>query len=456
MKLLAGIALVVCFVGPSLPLAVAAPTYLLKADLPPGTDSEVTIKLEIGGELLLPSEKEEVKKLPIKVVGNQAYRERMVSWSPDSSSIVRAIRDYQSVTAKIEVADQTTNRTLPNDKNLMLAEVRDATSIVTGAFGNLTREQVDLVNEVGNTLAIDRLLPGREVAEGESWSHGNDVIGALLGMDHVAVCEVSSVVAEQVDGQVQIRLAGSVHGTIDGTVTEMELRAAYLFHLEMRRIVRFNLAIKENRKPSNVVPGLDVVAKAFVSINPSEQTFNVPPAVEQLAGRTSVPLSRTLVYESPKRNFRFEYDDAWYVTAEDRNRISFRYLHDHEVGATCILTILPARSSGRHTPLEQFEKDVRALLGDQLEAVSASTEWETKRGHYCLGVIAEGQVSDIPMQWRHYLVAADDCPRLSFAVSLERNRIERFADAERQIIDSIELLPAPVPATASKPEAVSR
>jgi hypothetical protein len=435
--------------------AAAAPTYLLKAELPPGTASHVTVKLESGGDLLMPTEKDGTETLPMKLLCNLEYHEQLVAWTPEPTALARSIRQYGSAVAKIEVEDKVTNSQLADDFRLILAEVREGRSIVTGGTTNLTREQVDMVNQVGNTLAIDRLLPGKEMAEGESWQHDAETLQAILGMDHVGVCEVSSVATAESDRQVQIRLAGTVHGTVDGTPTERELRAAYLFHLDQKRIVRFNLAIKEVWKSSEIVPGLDVVTKAFVTIDPATKELDVPTEVNQIAGRTNQSLSRTLVYESPTRNFRFNYADTWYLTAEDRDRLSFRYLHDHEVTANCIVSVLPARSAGRHTSLEQFERDVRTLIDEQLDTVSNSTEWDTKRGMHCLGVIAEGQVKEIPMQWRHYLVSADDCPRLSLAVSLKRDRASTFADAERPIIESIELMPATAE-TASSKDRVSR
>lgn len=433
----------------------ATPKYLLKAELPAGSTAHVTVKLESGGDLLMPTEEEGTKTLPMKLVCNLDYHEQFVAWSPEPTDVARAIRQYDSAIAKIEVDDKVTHRSLADNRRTILAEVRDGLSIVTGGEANLTREQVDMVNQVANTLAIDRLLPGREMAEGESWQHDAETLQAILGMDHVGVCDVSSVVTAESDRQVQIRLAGTVHGTVDGTPTERELRAAYLFHLDQKRIVRFNLAIKEVWKSSEIVPGLDVVTKAFVTIDPvAKKELDVPAVVKQAASRTHEPLSRQLVYEAPNKSFRFEYSDAWYITAEERDRISFRYLSGHEEGAFCNVAVLPARSAGRQTPLEQFERDVRNLVGDQLETVSASTEWDTPSGLHCLGVIAEGKIKDIPMQWRHYLVAADDCPRLSLAVSLVRDRVSAFADVDRPIIESIEL--SPVAETASKAEEVNR
>ena len=120
-------------------------------------------------------------------------------------------------------------------------------------------------------------------------------------------------------------------------------------------------------------------------------------------------------------------------------------MKDHELEAHCNVSVLPPRSAGRHTPLDEFERDVRQTLGDKLETVSAATEWETKRGNHCLGVIADGKVGEVPIEWRNYLVSADDCPRLSLTVTLKRELTAQFADAERQIIDSLELIPAAAP-----------
>jgi hypothetical protein len=429
-------------------VATAAPSYLLKSELPPGTNSKVSVKLEVGGEMLMPTEKEGVKKLPLHVLGELAYREQLVAWSTDPQSPTRSIREYQNAAAQFEVESQKTERKLPDDRRLLLSEVRDGHCVLTGSDSPLTREQFDLVNVVGNSLALDRLLPNKEMNESESWTHDPTTIGALLCMDHVAVCDVSSVVAEEKDRQVQIRLAGTVHGTVDGTPTEMELRAAYLFHLDQKRIVRFNLAIKEARKASDIVPGLDVVAKAFVEIDPEKLPIEVPAKTQKTALQIKAPLSRTLMYESPTKNYRFEYDSAWYITAEERNLLAFRLLRDHEFEAHCSINVLAARSAGRHTPLEEFERDIRTALGAKLETVSASTEWDTKQGNHCLGVIAEGKINDVAIQWRNYLVAADDAPRVSLGVTLERARSEKFSDAERQIIDSLELVKTPT-STAS-------
>ncbi len=414
-------------------------TYLLEAALPAGSTIRAKVQLEVGGEMLVPTE-EELKRLPMEVRASFDYREQLVKWSADAATIARSVRKYDKAEAHIKVDQEQITRTLPAEEQLLLAEVRAGESLLAVATGLLNREQMDLVNTVGNTLVIDRLLPGKEMKEGESWKHDAATIQALLCMDHVAVCEVTSVVTEEKLRQVQIRLAGTVHGTVDGTPTEMELRGAYLFHLDAKRITKFNLAIKESRKPSDLVPGLDVVAKVNVSVTPHGKELSIPAEVRKVAENTKTPLSRKLRYESQEGNFSFEYDSTWYITAEERDLISLRELQDHELAAHCNLNVLPPRSEGRQTTLEQFERDIRESLGDKLESVTAATAWKTEQGHDCLGIIAVGSVDEVPMEWRYYLVSDENCPRLSLAVTLEQSRRKAFADAERQIIDTLQLV----------------
>ncbi|TWU29919.1 hypothetical protein [Bythopirellula polymerisocia] len=413
-------------------------TYLLKSEIPADSTAEVTVKLEVGGDMLVTGETE-VKELPLKVLGHFTYREKIVAWTGDPLQPARSVRQYDRAEAHIEVDDRSSDRKLPDE--LLLAEIRGGEITLAGTANVLTREQYDLVNIVANSLAIDRLLPGKEMAEGESWEHDKETMQTLLAMDHLAVCDVSSVATKLTNREVQIRMAGTVDGTVDGAPTEMELRGAYLFHLDKKRITGFNLAIKESRKTTEIVPGLDVVAKVFVTVNPRAKSFSVPKDLAAIASRTDRPLERKLVYQSPTSGFSFEYDPAWYVTAEERDLFSFRYLHDHQLAAHCNVNVLPPRSEGRQTKLDEFERDVREALGDKLETVSASTEWETPLGYHCLGVIANGTVKDVPIEWRHYLVAANDCPRLSLGVTLEQSQGAKFADAERQMIDSLKLEP---------------
>jgi len=423
--------------------------YLLKSRLSPGDIARVSLKLELGGDMIF-REESETERLPVSVTGRLIYQQQIIAWSADSAGVARSLRNYQTASANIKVDKKNAERTLPKKKCTVIAEVRNGRSSLVPSSGQLTRKQYDLINVTGNSLTIDRLLPGREVAEGESWDHDKNVLGAMLGMDHVAVCEVSSVVTGQSHQQVQIRMDGTVHGTIDGASTEIDLRAAYLFHRQRQRITKFNLAIQEKRTAGEVVPGLDVVAKVHLVVEKAAPQAQFDKKLVRQASKVSQPLQHKLLYDSPERGFRFLHDTVWYVTAEQRDQLSLRCLQEGDLTAHCNVNTLPARTKGRQTTLEQFERDVRESLGDNLERVTAATRWKTTQGYDCLGIIAVGKFDEVPVEWRYYLLAGDSLPRVSLTVTLEQSQIKRFADADRQIIETLQLLPKTVSTTAKR------
>jgi hypothetical protein len=276
-------------------------------------------------------------------------------------------------------------------------------------------------------------------------------------MDRVAMCEVRSVVTGEENGQVKVRMGGAVHGTVDGAATELELRAAYLYDRTAGRITKLNLAIKQHSKVTSLTPGLDVVAKLSVVVKPvrgAKAAFDKDEIAKAL-DMSTLEL-RQLLEDAPQRGYRFHYGSSWFIrTAEPREVMSLRLLGEGDLIAHCNIATRPPRADGQQTTLEEFESDVCKSLGDKLERVEAAREWTTAAGHRCLGVIANGTLEDVPVQWRHYLLSDYGMPQVVVSVSVDQSLLDRFADADRPIVDSLELLPLET-ASALKQPAVKR
>jgi hypothetical protein len=456
------LALILLVVSSSRPaLAVepeaAAETYRLAPRLEQGDAADVSVNFEVGGDLIVPDDDGKEKRLPMSVVARMVYEEQLVAWWNDPAIASRSVRRYSQARATLKSAEKGETRELPADLRLIAAKAATDGAALNGLNQRLTREQYDLINVPGNSLLIDRLLPKRDVAVGEGWDHDSDTLAGLLGMSHVAVCEVRSTVAGMENRQVQIRLAGTVHGTIEGAATEIDLRGAYLFHLDEGRITKLNLAIKELRKPGEVTPGLDVVAKMALVATPLAKGAPRPvdeQLVEQARALSTEEISE-LQLESASRGYRFRHDSGWYVTGEQREHMSLRRLERGDFIAHCNITTLPERPADKPMTLQEFEANVVKSLGDKMDKVEAATEWANEAGHQCLGVIATGTIEDVPMQWRYYMVAAEGKRPATIAVTAERGLLERFNDADRGIVESMVLVDDPT-ATAAKPLPVTK
>lgn len=439
--------------------ADASKAYDLTSAAKQGDVVHVVASMTVGGELLAADDEAKETKLPMSVVADLDYDERLLDWSPYAEKPARSLRHYRTAKATLKTEEIGVDRELAKEDRLLVVDVAaDGSSAVNGLEQTLTRDEFDLVNVIGNTLLLERLLPGRSLKESDGWDHDAATIGALVGMDNVSVCEVRSVVTGMENRQVQIRLAGVVHGTVDGAASEMDLRGAYLFHLDDGRISKFNMAIKESRKPGEVSPGLDVVAKLSLVITPLSAIDQADAfdAADVAAARALEPSQlRKLRVESPSRGYRFMHDKAWFVTAEQREAMSLRLMAAGELLGHCNVSTLPARPAGKPMTLQQFEQNVVKSLGDNAGEVKAATEWANAAGHQCLGVIVAGTVDEVPMLWRYYFIADEGKRPTTVAVTVEQSAEERFSDADRSIVDSIVLLDAPA-GTAAKPGALKK
>src|SRR3954463_4097685 len=294
-----------------------------RVDLTPGNESgrltHVSIELEAGGHNLVRSQQQDEKtpaaeqKQPISVAAKLAFDEkRLIPATADiAAGTPLAIRYYDQAEAVIKVNETGRTPKLADGMRTIIIEQGQQRPMAYCPDGPLSREQLDLVDVVGDSICINRLLPKRAVAEGESWANDAAVMGPLLTFDTVAVCEVQSILDEFNDNFAKVRLSGDVHGTADGAATQQEVRGVFLFDRKLHRIARLNLAIREKRSIGGATPGIDAVAKVQVKIDSIETSSHLSDeVVAKLTNAARAPL-RDLSFESPALGFRVKHDRQW-------------------------------------------------------------------------------------------------------------------------------------------------
>ena len=137
---------------------------------------------------------------------------------------------------------------------------------------------------------------------------------------------------------------------------------------------------------------------------------------------------------------------------QSREAVTFRRVDGGDLVAQCTLTELPPKSAGRQTSLEQFQKDVTYSLGKSFGELVSTRQWQNPAGLYCYEVVVRGLVEELPVEWHYYLVAPESGHRVSVAVTIEKPMLERVANADRELVESLQLFP-PMPAaqTAVRP-----
>ncbi|HEX2473907.1 MAG TPA: hypothetical protein VHK01_04145, partial [Lacipirellulaceae bacterium] len=409
--------------------------------------TQVSVELEATGSTLVRSESDEKasktpeRRLPMNATARLRYAERnFPGRNPGRSGIsLLAVRYYELAEATINVDEKAVAPRLAEDRRLIVVASATPRPILYSPKGPLKREELDLVDVLASSSVIDQLLPGKAVADGDSWPAEPAAVAALLTLDSIAVCEVQSVLEEFNANFAKVRVAGVVHGTAEGAATEQEIRGVYLFDRNLRRITRLNLALREKRSIGGATPGLDAVAKLQIKLEPIKSC----PQLDDSNIKTLAPpeggILLDLAYDAPTLGFQLRHDRQWFITSEEREAVTLRRVDGNDVVAQCTLVSLPPKSAGRQTTLEQFQKDVLYSLGKNVGELVRTRQWQNSHEHYCYEVVVRGKVEQMPVEWHHFLVARESGHRVSLAVTVEGPMVERVASADRAVVERLKL-----------------
>jgi hypothetical protein len=420
--------------------------------------ARVTIEVEVGGTM---SVREGVGKdakertLPMSVSAKLEYDEYRVP--PAAGRLAtRAIRYYDVAEAVIKVDNDGKTPKLSDDRRLIVAQNPGGRLAFSSPRGLLEREELDLIDVTADSLTVDGLLPTTPVAPDATWPADANVMASLLSLDSVAACEVNSVLDKFNHDFAVVRLAGTVVGSADGSATEMEVRGVYLFDRKIGRVTRFNLAVKELRSIGGATPGLDAVAKLRLNIKPIESAPNLSEATLDSLRTTDKLRLDMLQLDAVAQGYRVLHDRRWFVTRSERETTTLRCVDRGDILAQCTITSLPPKSAGRQTTLAEFERDIRFSLKENFGQLVSSRQWTNSNKHHCLEVVVRGTIDEVPVEWHYYLVAPDSGPRVSVAITIDGQMVNRLAHADRALVNAIELVPAASQAEAAVRSSISR
>ncbi len=414
--------------------------YTLQSNRAVGTVDRVEVVLEVGGSLKVVEAATPDGKQPTSVKMSAqaalAYAEKTLSAAASGGPSARAIRHYDKAEASIRVGEEAFQPALRDQRRLIGVEVRSPRIILYCPQGLLAREELDLVDLLGNSLLLDRLLPPRAVAVGGSWKHSDDLLAALCGLDSVSSSDAQSVLQSVNDGSAQMEMAGHVSGSVNGRSTRLQVKAKYRFELKAERITWFALLVKENREHGPVGPGLDVVARLQMKIAPA-----VPS--EQLAedALKDLPLEPTaeleqLSYVSPEGGWRATLDRRWVLISERKELTVLRMVDEGKYLAQCSVSALSA-GKDKPLPLSDFQDEVRQALGKNFRQFVRAGQSMNEAEYQVYRVEAQGDVLGVPMQWTYYRLADKLGRAMVVLFTVESNLEESFQENDRDLVRAI-------------------
>ena len=443
----------------------------------------VRIKLDVSGELLAPAGTDAPPvREPVEMTARFDFEETPPEASAAQAAVVRRL--YRDATAVMKVGDATTTATLAADARRLLVARQGTTPMPYLADGFLSGEESDLLETPFDSLLLDDLLPREPVRAGQAWEIPADLTAGLLAIDTVESGVIEARVQEVSDGRAKVTFAGIIDGAVDGVPTHVTVEGSFAVaardgaatdastdsesvrHELHGRVFQVSAVLRERRQASHVAPGFEVEARLLVAR--TALAASTEPASGQAVDTAADAVAKTTPDNSPqgqpfrrrgdgvpgriwyrdaKGRFDLVHDSRWRRVEDGANGLVMRMVDRGALVGQCSITSLPQAAATPLPTRDEVQRDVERSLAGQVVQSDRAEESDRADGLKVVRVASSGTAGRLPFRWIHYVLAAQDGRRVSVTFMCEASMLQRFADADRPLVEGVRL-----PAIQPNPE----
>jgi hypothetical protein len=414
----------------------------LRIDPATGESTSYRAVLEAQGSLHWKGAQNDERSAPLHLQGEVVYVERLLDVrATDEGQDIDAVRFYRKAEVSFRIGDQSRTNQLSEDRRLLTARLSDQRLVIAAPLEPLTRDELDLVDIPGCSLALHLLLPTEPVAVGDRWPVSSAALTPLLGLSLVESSQVQGQMLRVENGVAVLEFRGEVAGKADGSRTRIQLEAKANLDLKARTLTWFTATIREQRDISDTQPGLNVTARLRLvaekhSEPPAELADAALPA--ELQPAAVVELVRLI---SQLGGFELLCDRHWRVIVDRRDVLIARLFEDEQLIGQLVITALPDGPPGKHLALPTLQADVVQSISPHAGQIVETAEGTGDGGLRVLRVSAAGVVSEVSMQWVYYHVSNDAGRRAGLTFTFQTDLLEKFADRDRGMVETFQFRP---------------
>ncbi len=323
---------------------------------------------------------------------------------------------------------------------LLVAErqQQDGPVVVVSPAGPLTRSELEVVQAIGDPLALSDMLPGRTTGLGRHWRVGPFAAQALSGYD-VITANALDASLESIDRtRARIQIHGRIEGSANGGNGLITCEGTVTFDRQMGWIDRLEVNRAETRSPGPVEMGLDVKSTLTMT-----RSADPPPATLTDAGLAQLnleitPRSQRLLLLAPDGKATLLHDRHWFSFWDDPKLSVLKRVEGGQVVAQCNLSVGPAAGQGRHQDPTQFRDDVRrALKGRFVQFLGSGEVGGDPAGGFRYKVGIQGHEGDLGVVWYYYLVASPAGDQLVAIFTLADQYAKAFGDQDVAMLGTL-------------------
>src|SRR5260370_3353635 len=214
----------------------AAQTYALTEPVKARDCFQYEIGMTLKGELRI-NKDGKTAAIPLAAKAEHRFTERVLD-AKEKGLPTKVVRNYESARSNIAVNGQATLHELSSGRKLIVAQRAPEKFLCYSPAGPLTRDEVELVSEHFDTLALTGLLPEKEVRVGDSWKLSNEVALALGQFEALISNDLTAQLESAADGFAIIAVAGKAQGIELGALATIVVAGTARYEILPKRPVR--------------------------------------------------------------------------------------------------------------------------------------------------------------------------------------------------------------------------
>lgn len=398
----------------------------------------VAMSMKLAGDMVV-AQAGKPTTLKLAALAEHRYRERVLS--ANSGSIAkRAARYYDDARAAISVDGVNNPRMLRPERRLIVCDRQNESIVCHSPAGTLTREEVEIVGEHFDTLALPGVLSDKPVAVGDSWKLTDAVVQALCNFDSLSANELTASLSQIKDGVAVVAVAGTAKGAENGAQATVKVTATARYSLIARRITVVEWKQSDSRDQGPASPAVN--AETIITIERSAVETPRELSDEALAtvavGKDAAEALKSLTIRDLKGRFEVVCSRDWQVTGRTESNLVLRLLDRGEFVAQATITPWQKAEPGQHMDAAAFRDAMLRSPGWTSEGLLTEGETPGRTGRWVYRVVARGQMENIAVLQTFYLVAGPNGDQVVVAITTKPAQADKLAGRDALLVDGLE------------------
>jgi hypothetical protein len=417
--------------------AAHAQTWKLQEAPLKGCYFHVRLHMTLAGEIKVHQE-DKLNTLKQQAAADHDFLERVLE-ADDAGCARKVARAYKEARAAITTAGQTSTRTLREGRrDLVVAQYDKGQALTYSPKGPLTRAELDLAQHF-DTLHLPGLLPGKEVAVGDTWKLANATAQALCSFEALTGHDLAGKLQSVQDGVATVALSGTASGIDLGASVKLKVEGTCRFDLAKRRVVRLEWKQHDERDQGPASPALTADLTVTLERTPVGPADELNDLILALVPEQAPPDGITaLWHKDGKGRYELTYGRDWQVVAGTDDYLVLRLLDRGDFVAQATLTWWTKAPAGaKHMTAGDFKSAMAEAPGWEQEKLVDAKEVEAPRGCWLYRVEAAGRLNGVSTLQYFYLLTGPHGEQLVVAFALTPSQAQKLDTRDLALVQGV-------------------